>query len=110
MTALPGTAPGQYDFSVNVNGFNIGNFSHTAATIGVPFTSNTFTLADVNGTAGADDDNYVELIASENAGNTSAQWANFDYFRMDYTPIPEPSSLGLLAIVAAGIACTRRRR
>jgi hypothetical protein len=103
-----GTAPGQFDFALSVNGVNLGNFAHTAATIGTPFVSDSFTLADVGGTAGANDDNYVELVAS-NAG-TSAQWANFDYIRMDYEPIPEPSSLGFLALAAAGVTLIRRRR
>ena len=103
-----GTSPGQYDFTLSVNGVNLGNFTHTAATINTPFVSDPFTLADVNGTAGADDDNYVELVAT-NPG-TTARWSNFDYIRMDYTPVPEPSSLGFLALAAGGLALIRRRR
>ena len=60
------------------------------------------------GAAGAPDDNYAEL-GSSNPG-TSARWANFDYFRLDYEPIPEPSSLGLLAVAAAGLMFMRRRK
>ncbi len=103
-----GTGTGQYDFSLFVNGVNLGNFSHTVATIPTPFVSDPFTLADVGGTAGAPDDNYVELIAT-NPGS-SARWSNFDYIRLDYTPVPEPTSLGFLAVGAGSVLLMRRRR
>jgi len=93
---------------MTVNGFNVGSFSHTAATINTMFTSDTFTLADVNGTAGAADDNYVELISDN--GGTTARWSNFDYIRMDVTPVPEPSAPLFLLVGAAGLAFIRRRR
>ena len=106
----PGTSPGQYDFAVNVNGVNIANFSHTPATINADFTTPTFTLGDINATAGAPDDNYVELV-SNNPG-TSARWSNFDYIRMDYTavPVPEPGTSLLALFSGVGLLALRRRR
>lgn len=101
------TGTGQYDFDIFVNGVAMGSASHTGATIGTRFTSNPFTLADVGGTAGADDDNYVELVSS-NPGST-ARWSNFDYMTLEYQAVPEPSSLGFLAAVA-GLGLFRRRR
>ena len=104
-----GTNGGQYDFALTVNGIALGNFSHTEATIGNAFTSDPFTLADVNGTAGAPDDNYVQLTAS-NPG-TAARWSNFDYIQMDRTAaIPEPSSTGLALLSIAGLGFIRRRK
>ena len=103
------TGTGQYDFALTVNGVALGNFSHTQATIGTAFTSDPFTLADVNGTAGAPDDNYVQLEAS-NPG-TAARWSNFDYIQMDRTAaIPEPSSTGLALLSIAGLGFIRRRK
>ena len=104
-----GAAGGQYDFALTVNGIALGNFSHTEATIGNAFTSDPFTLADVNGTAGAPDDNYVQLESS-NPG-TAARWSNFDYIQMDRTAaIPEPSSTGLALLSIAGLGFIRRRK
>lgn len=102
-----GSGTGQYDFNIFVNGVAMGSASHTGATIGTKFSSNPFTLADVNGTAGAADDNYVELV-SNNPGST-ARWSNFDYMTLEYEAVPEPSSLGFLAAVA-GLGLLRRRR
>ena len=102
------TGTGQYDFAINVNGVNVGNVSHTSATIGTMFTSNPFTLADVGATAGAPDDNYVELVAS-NPGST-ARWSNFDYIRMDYTPVPEPRSSVLVLVSSVLFLGILRRR
>jgi len=104
-----GTGTGQYDFAISVNGIAMGNVSHTTGTIGTQFTSNAFTLADVNGTAGANDDNYVQLI-SDNIGSTS-RWSNFDYIQMDVSPgVPEPSSTGLALLSIAGLGLIRRRK
>ncbi len=103
------TGTGQYDFALSVNGISLGNFAHTQATIGTTFTSDPFTLADVNGTAGAPDDNYVELVASNDG--TAARWSNFDYIQMDRTDaIPEPSSTGLALLSIAGLSLIRRRK
>ena len=104
------TGTGQYDFSIAVNGVNVGSVTHTGATIGTRFTSDSFTLADVGATAGPGFDNYVELIADP--AGSSARWANFDYMTLEYEAggaIPEPSSLSLLALVA-GFGLVRRRR
>jgi hypothetical protein len=104
-----GTATGQYDFAISVNGIAMGNVSHTADTILTQFTSNAFTLADVNGTAGANDDNYVQLV-SDNVGST-ARWSNFDYIQMEVTPgVPEPSSTGLALLSIVGLGLIRRRK
>ncbi|MGC6565186.1 MAG: PEP-CTERM sorting domain-containing protein [Akkermansiaceae bacterium] len=102
-----GTGTGQYDFDLFMNGVNIGSASHNAGTIGTRFSSNPFTLADVGATAGADDDNYVELVA--NNGGSTARWANFDYFVLEYEAVPEPSSVTFLAALA-GLGLIRRRR
>lgn len=102
------TGTGKYDFAISVNGIAMGNVSHTAETIGTQFTSNAFTLADVNGTAGANDDNYVQLI-SDNVGSTS-RWSNFDYIQMDVAGVPEPSSTGLALLSIAGLSLIRRRK
>lgn len=98
---------GQFDFDLFLNGVNIGSASHTPGTIGTRFSSNPFTLADVGGTAGAPDDNYVELVA--NNGGSTARWANFDYFVLEYEAVPEPSSVTFLAALA-GLGLIRRRR
>lgn len=103
------TGTGQYDFALSVNGIALGNFSHTQATLGTAFTSDSFTLADVGGTAGAPDDNYVQLEVS-NPGS-AARWSNFDYIQMDRTAaIPEPSSTGLALLSLAGLGFIRRRK
>jgi len=103
------TGTGQYDFALTVNGVALGNFSHTQATIGTTFTSDPFTIPDVGGAAGAPDDNYVQLEAS-NPG-TAARWSNFDYIQMDRTAaIPEPSSTGLALLSIAGLGFIRRRK
>ena len=104
----PGTSPGQYDFEVFVNGVSLANFTHTTGTINADFTTPTFTLGDINATAGAPDDNYVELISS-NPG-TSARWSNFDYIRLDYTPVPEPGTSLLALFGGFGLLALRRRK
>ena len=103
-----GTSPGQYDFEVLVNGVSLATFSHGPGTINTDFTTPSFTLGDVNGTAGAPDDNYVELISS-NPG-TTARWSNFDYIRMDYTPVPEPGTSLLALFGGFGLLALRRRK
>ena len=105
-----GASPAQYDFEVLVNGVSLANFSHTPGSINTDFTTPSFTLGDVNGTAGAPDDNYVELI-SNNPG-TTARWSNFDYIRLDYTavPIPEPGTSLLALLGGFGVLALRRRR
>ena len=103
-----GTGTGAYNINISVNGVLIDSVTHNASTINVPFVAPTFTLADVNGTAGAPDDNYVELNVT-NSGATTARWANVDYVQLDVAPIPEPtSSLYLLGL--AGLGFTYRRR
>jgi hypothetical protein len=47
-----------------------------------------------------------------NGGNTASR---FDEFRMgdtwvDVSPVPEPSTVGLLALATVGVAAVRRRR
>jgi hypothetical protein len=104
-----GTGTGAYDIDVLVNGAAMGSFTHDVSTIGVPFVSDGFTLAGVNGTAGAPDDNYVELRVT-NPGDTTARWSNMDYIQLDSQSIPEPSaSLYLLGLAGFGV-CFRRRR
>ncbi len=103
-----GASPGQYDFEVLVNGVSLATFSHTPGTINADFTTPSFTLGDVNGTAGAPDDNYVELI-SNNPG-TTARWSNFDYIRMDYEPVPEPGTSLLALLGGFGLLALRRRK
>ena len=102
------TGTGVFNGDILVNGVNVGSFAHSVATINTPFASNTFTLADIGATAGAPDDNYVEIRTSN--GGSTARWANVDYVQMDVTQIPEPSSLGFLAIAAAGMVLIRRRK
>lgn len=102
------TGTGAYDIDVLVNGNLIDSFTHNTSTITTPFVGSGFTLGDVNGTAGAPDDNYVELRVT-NPGVTTARWANMDYIQLEVNPIPEPSSsLYLLSLAGLGF-CYRRR-
>lgn len=102
-----GAGTGAYTGTFNINGVSVGGFVHNASTLNTTFTSNGFTLGDINATAGAFDDNYVQVSVVPSGG---ARWANMNYISMDVTPVPEPSSIGFLAIAAAGIALVRRRR
>lgn len=97
---------GTFDIEILVNGVSLGTTTglNTAGDMGV---SSAFTLADVGGTAGAPDDNYVELRGTANDG---ARWQNFDYIRMDFEPVPEPSAPLLIFASVAGLAMMRRRR
>ncbi|YCM43501.1 PEP-CTERM sorting domain-containing protein [Verrucomicrobiaceae bacterium 227] len=100
------TGTGAYDIDVLVNGNLIDSFTHNASTIASPFVGSGFSLADVGGTAGAPDDNYVELRVT-NPGVTSARWSNVDYVQLE--SVPEPStSLYLLGLAGLGF-CFRRR-
>lgn len=103
------TGTGFFNITVRVNGVDLGTSPNLSAA-GDSFTSNSFTLADVNGTAGAADDNYVELRGS--TGGSTARWQNFDYIRMDFepAPVPEPSGSLLLLSGVLGLALGRRRR
>ena len=97
---------GDFDGDIRVNGVSVGSFNHSATTLNMDFVSNTFTLADVGGTAGAPDDNYVEI---ETTANGSARWANMNYIRMDFEPIPEPSGSMLALLGVIGLIARRRR-
>ncbi len=104
-----GTGTGAYDIDISVNGVLIDQVTHDASTINVPFVAPSFTLADVNGTAGAFDDNYVELNVT-NANVTSARWSNVDYVQLDVDSVPEASSTGLALLSILGLGFLRRRK
>ena len=99
------TGTGFFDITILVNGVDLGTtqVSQTGDT-GV---SAPFTLADVGATAGAPDDNYVELRGS--TGGSTARWQNYDYVRLDFEAVPEPTSAGLLGLAFVGFTLLRRR-
>jgi hypothetical protein len=108
-----------WDVEVTLNGVNlltqgIGNLDQNG-----DWTSATTTLAAINSAAGAGPDNYVQIRGtSRNFANpggatpdpTGSRWLSIDYVQVDVVPVPEPSALGFLALAAAGIALSRRRR
>jgi hypothetical protein len=105
-----GTGTGAYDIALSVNGVSIDSFTHNASTNNVPFVGKSFTLGDVGGTAGAADDNYVQLSVT-NPAVTTARWSNVDYVQLDVTSaVPEPSSSGLALLSIAGLGFIRRRK
>jgi hypothetical protein len=103
-----GTGTGVFNIDAFFNGVPIGSFVHTAATGSTPFTTTPIAISAVNGTGGASDDNYIELRT--NNGGGTARWSNMDYIQLDVSPVPEPSSSGLLLITLAGLGFIRRRK
>ncbi len=102
------TGTGIFNIDAFFNGVLIGSFVHSQATITTPFTTAPISIAAVNGTGGAPDDNYIELRS--NTGGSTARWSNMDYIQLDVTPVPEPSAIGFLALSVSGLALIFRRR
>ena len=106
------TGTGQYDFAISASTALPWAMSVTPQErlLAPQFTSDAFTLADVGGTAGAPDDNYVQLELGATL-DRAARWSNFDYIQMDRTAaVPEPSSTGLALLSLAGLGLIRRRK
>ncbi|MFT4549678.1 MAG: hypothetical protein ACI9UA_006031 [Pseudoalteromonas tetraodonis] len=97
-----------WDIEVSMNGVSLYTQDVVNGDQGGDWTSPTFTLGDVGGVVGPGNDNYVTLHGT-NVGSTS-RWLSLDYAQVDVTPVPEPSSLGFIAVAATGLALIRRRR
>lgn len=76
------------------------------------YTTPTFTIGDVNLGLGPGPDNYVELRGINYNAEGGGNWMGIDYVQMDVTPIPEPSSTGLIlfAGLLGFLPFFRRRR
>jgi hypothetical protein len=50
------------------------------------------------------------VTANDNGGATLSRAAGFDNWSMTVNPVPEPGTLGLVALGAPGLALARRLR
>ncbi|MDG2126332.1 MAG: hypothetical protein P8J87_21700 [Verrucomicrobiales bacterium] len=103
-----------WDVDVKINGV-LMNSQGVSNVANQDFTTPSFTLGDINGTAGPGFDNYVEIsgtsrVPAAPATAGGSRWLSIDYVEMDVSAVPEPTPLGFLALTAAGIAILARRR
>lgn len=102
-----------WDVDVKINGVLL-NTQGVNNVANQDFISPSFTLGDINGTAGSGFDNYVEISGTSRVpaapGEGGSRWLSIDYVEMDVSAVPEPSPLGFLGLTAAGIALLVRRR
>lgn len=101
-----------WDVNAQFNGSSIGTFNVSDADIidtlnpGLSELTATFNVSAAN--LVSDADNYITLSGS-NAGSSS-RWMSLDYVSLEASPVPEPSSMSILAFAAAGSLLGRRRR
>jgi hypothetical protein len=102
----------RYGVEIYINGVLVkGQNIIRAGQLDVDFSSDPFTLTQVNARTGPGFDNIVSLRGINYNAEGGGNWMGIDYVQLNATPVPEPSSVIMMTIFGAvGLAAFLRRR